>query len=105
MRKFRHFSYGLIALHAVFMAPTAVTGEIFNNPSALPHGGVLYGNPLGGTTTGNMRKISYAASVRFRAEKTGSLSQLRWHNRYLDQATIDSRCKKPSDTWCTCKNN
>jgi len=105
MRKLRHLPYGLIALHAAFMAPSADTAEIWNNPSALPHGGIMYGNPLGGETTGNMPKIPHAASVRFRAEKTGSLSQLRWHNRYLDQATIDARCKSPSDTWCTCKNN
>ena len=105
MRKLRHLPYCLIVLHAVFMAPTADTDEIWNNPSALPHGGVMYGNPLGGYTTGNMPKILHSASVRFRAEKTGRLSQLLWHNRYLDQATIDSRCKSPSDTWCTCKNN
>jgi hypothetical protein len=105
LRKLRHLPYVLIALHAVFMAPTADTDEIWNNPSALPHGGVMYGNPLGGYATGNMSKVLHSASVRFRAEQTGSLAQLRWHNRYLDQATIDSRCKSPSDVWCTCKNN
>jgi hypothetical protein len=65
----------------------------------------MYGNPIGGIGTGNMAKVPYEASVRFRAEKTGELAKLRWHNRTLSQQTIDDRCKTPTDVWCKCKDN
>lgn len=68
----------------------------------LPLGGVMYGNPLGGTGTGNSAKVAHMASVRFRAEKTGELSKLRWHNRWLSQQTIKDRCKSSTDVWCKC---
>ena len=74
--------------------------------TGLPHGGVLYGNPLAGVGTGNATKIKYATSVRFRADKTGTLAKVRWHNRTLDQNTLDQRCASqgPSSVWCLCKN-
>jgi hypothetical protein len=79
------------------------------NAEGLPHGGVLYGNPIGGESSGNSSKVIYKTAVRFRAEKTGTLSKLQWHNRTIDDASIKERCessKYASDPlWCNCYNN
>ena len=79
----------------------------WENPFGLPHGGVMYGNPLGGEGPGNSTKVGHMTSIRFRAEKTGKLTKLHWHNRTLDNATITNRCGSHGNdgsVWCSCKN-
>ena len=77
-----------------------------NADSNLPLGGVFYGNPIAGISTGNVA-IGVESSRRFRAERTGQISSVRFHNRVLTDDTIKSRCSSsgPDSVWCTCVNN
>ena len=87
----------------------ADTVERVEYQSDLPYGGLFYGNPTGGLHAANSA-ISEVSSRRFRAEKTGSVEAVRYHNRILLQDNIDYRCEIYGDhptpslgRWCKCK--
>ena len=69
-------------------------------------GGIFYGNPIAGISTGNVA-IGAENSRRFRAERTGQIKSVRFHNRVLTDDNIESRCRSngPDSVWCTCVNN
>ena len=87
---------------------TDQTNSDYNND--LPYGGLFYGNPTGGVHAANAR-IAEVSSRRFRAERSGLVDGVRYHNRILLQANIDYRCdiwgddpSRSKGQWCKCKN-
>ena len=70
----------------------------------LPLAGVFYGNPIGGVGTANA-SIALESSRRFRAERTGRLTAVRFHNRVLVDDIIHGRCAagEPDSAWCACE--
>lgn len=69
----------------------------------LPYAGLFYGNPNHGDHTGNGKLFKYEASIRFRAERTGTIEQVRYQNRTLSDSNISSRCSG-GNIWCECLN-
>jgi len=72
---------------------------------SLPLAGIFYGNAQAGTATTNSR-ISIKSSRRFRAQKTGAVRSVRFHNRVLSQKDINKKCKRQGkeSAWCKCKD-
>jgi hypothetical protein len=77
--------------------PAGANGE-------LPLAGIFYGNPLHGDSTGNSLLFRVEASRRFRAERSGELTAVRYNNRTLTDANIQDRCASqgPGSVWCDC---
>jgi hypothetical protein len=73
-----------------------------DDPS-LPYAGVFYGSAMHADATGNSAQFRYEASRRFRAERTGAITAIRYNNRTLTDANIESRCaSSPGSIWCEC---
>ena len=69
----------------------------------LPYAGIFYGNHAAGVGIQNSG-IGIEGSRRFRAEKTGNLSFVKYQNRTLKMSNITSRCEDsgPDSAWCGC---
>lgn len=74
----------------------------------LPLAGIMYGNPYAGIGTANAT-IAYESSRRFRAERSGYVETVKYHNRILRDYEIDARCAQsgnnPANKYCVCKAN
>ena len=76
-----------------------------NANGELPLAGVFYGNPAAGEATTNAT-ISIESSRRFRAQRSGGITSVRFHNRVLSQNDINKKCERsinPDSQWCQCK--
>lgn len=84
-----------------------VDGWPANADENLPLAGIFYGNPYGGIGTANA-PIAYESSRRFRAERTGNVSFVKYHNRILRDYEITARCglakNNPDNKYCQCKS-
>jgi hypothetical protein len=72
---------------------------------SLPYAGLFYGSAMHADATGNSAQFRYEASRRFRAERTGAITTIRYNNRTLTDANIESRCaSSPGSIWCECRD-
>ena len=76
-----------------------------NLSDSLPMGGMFYGNYEYGLYTGNA-SIGYESSRRFRAEKSGDITAVKYNNRTLSQENITTRCERSGSqsVWCKCES-
>ncbi len=85
---------------------TGAVGWPKNANPDLPMAGIFYGNYTAGVGLQNAG-IGIESSRRFRAERTGAINYVRYHNRTLNMANIKDRCKKkgPGSKYCNCVDN
>ena len=74
-----------------------------NTNGELPMAGIFYGNHVTGVAAANAG-IGVESTRRFRAERTGDVVYVRYHNRTLNRHNIESRCDifGPGSQWCGC---
>ena len=74
-----------------------------NTNGELPFAGIFYGNHATGQGLQNSG-IGVESSRRFRAERTGAITYVRYQNRTLNMSNIQSRCDGGNESWCDCIN-
>ena len=82
---------------------TVSEGWPSNTNGDLPMAGIFYGNHVSGVAAANAG-IGVESTRRFRAERTGDVSYVRYHNRTLNDYNIKSRCESfgAGSQWCGC---
>lgn len=88
----------------VIAAPTLVPENWPDNTNGeLPLAGIFYGNHASGIGAQNSG-IGVEGSRRFRAERSGAITYVRYQNRTLNMANINLRCDRngPGSDWCDC---
>lgn len=92
----------VVSLCSLVSIPSAFADWPAQSDQSLPMGGVFYGNPYSGVSTGNTARFYYEASRRFRAERSGYITAVKFNNRTILRSEIKSRCKSSGGGWCGC---